>query len=90
MPTCGHRVMVAITDAVARPTVGGTRRYTHTRTPLMRMRVCGWLRVSAAVAGAATEVPRVRLQKGCKTRDQRQIDGGSARARAFSSLLRRA
>jgi hypothetical protein len=26
--------------------------------PLMRVRVCGWLRVSAAVAGAATEVPR--------------------------------
>jgi hypothetical protein len=50
--------MVAITDAVARPTVRGTRRYPHTRTPLMRVRVCGWLRVSSAVAGAATEVPR--------------------------------
>jgi hypothetical protein len=54
-----HRVMVVATDAVARPTVRGTRRYPHTRTPpLMRVRVCGWLRVSSAIAGAATEVLR--------------------------------
>ena len=45
MPTCGHRVMFVITDAVARPTVRGTRRYTHTRTHLMRVRVCVWVRI---------------------------------------------
>jgi hypothetical protein len=43
--TCDHRAMVIVTDAVARPTVRGTRPYTHTRTLLMRVR-------------AATEVPR--------------------------------
>lgn len=67
MPPCGHRVMVVATDAVARPTVGGTRRYTHTRTPLMRVRVCGYRRVSSAVAGAALRCC-VRLQDGCKRR----------------------
>lgn len=55
--TC-HRLMVVATDAIARPTVAGTRRYTHTRTPLMAMRVCVGVRVPSAVAGAATETLR--------------------------------
>ena len=58
MPTCGHRVTVVATDAIARPTVAGTRLPPHTRTPVMAMRVCGGVRVPSAVAGAATETLR--------------------------------